>query len=59
MRSIALRGASYNEQYTNGSLLIELGTDGNTLSHAKYSARLLGKALAELIKGDGIQSDRH
>lgn len=50
MRPIALRGASYNEQYTNGSLLIEIGTDGNTLSQAKYSAKLLGSALSELIK---------
>ena len=50
MRRVALRGASYNEQYTNGSLLIEVGTDGNTLSQASYSAELLAKALAELIK---------
>ena len=50
MRQIALRGASYNGQYTSGSLLIEIGTDGNTLSQASYSAELLGKALAELIK---------
>ena len=50
MRQVALRGASYNEQYTSGSLLIEIGTDGNTLSQAKYSAKLLGKAIAELIK---------
>lgn len=52
MRPIALRGASYNEQYTTGSLLIEVGTDGNTLSDAKHSAELLGKALADLIKGE-------
>ena len=50
MRHVALRGASYNGQYTSGSLLIEIGTDGNTLSQASYSAELLGKALAELIK---------
>lgn len=52
MRPVALRGASYNEQYTTGSLLIEVGTDGNSLSQAKHSAELLGKALAELIKGE-------
>lgn len=52
MRPIALRGASYNEQYTDGSLLIEIGTDGNTLSQAKYSATLLGGVLAKLIKSN-------
>lgn len=52
MRSTAIRGASYNEQYTTGSLLIEVGSDGNTLSEAKYSAELLGYALADLIKGN-------
>ena len=51
MRPIALRGASYNEQYTKGSLLIEIGTDGNTLSQAKNAAQILGKYLADLIKG--------
>lgn len=52
LRPIALRGASYNEQYTNGSLLIEIGTDGNTLSQAKYSAKLLANSLTELIKSE-------
>ncbi len=52
MRSLALRGASYNEQYTEGSLLIEVGAHGNTLAEAKHSAELLGTALADLIKGE-------
>ncbi len=52
MRPVALRGASYNEQYTPGSLLIEIGTDGNTLTQAKNAAKLLGSSLSELIKGE-------
>ncbi len=52
MRPIALRGASYNEQYTKGSLLIEIGTDGNTLSQAKNAARILGKYISDLIKDE-------
>ncbi len=50
VRTTALRGASYNQQYTEGSVLVEIGADGNTLSQAKYSAELLANAVAELIK---------
>jgi stage II sporulation protein P len=52
MRSVALRGASYNQQYTDGSLLIEIGTDGNTLSEAKRSGEFFAKSFAKLIKGE-------
>lgn len=41
----------YNENLTKGSLLIEVGTDANTLDEAKYSGRLLGKALALVLNG--------
>ncbi len=51
VRTTALRGASYNQQYTEGSVLVEIGSDGNTLSQAKYSAELLANTFAELIKG--------
>ena len=50
VRTTALRGASYNQQYTDGSVLVEIGSDGNTLSQAKYSAELLANTVAELIK---------
>ena len=52
VRTTALRGASYNQQYTEGSVLVEIGSDGNTLSQAKYSAELLANTFAELIKGE-------
>ncbi len=48
-RPINLRKSSFNEQYTPGSLLIEVGTNVNTLAEAKRSAVLLGETLAELI----------
>ncbi len=51
VRTTALRGASYNQQYTEGSVLVEIGSDGNTLSQAKYSAELLANTVAKLIKG--------
>ncbi len=36
----------YNENLTKGSLLVEFGTEVNTLDEAKYSGELFGKALA-------------
>ncbi len=39
----------YNQDLTSGSLLIEVGSHGNTLEQAKYSGELIGKALAELF----------
>lgn len=50
-RPINLRGPSFNEQYTPGSLLIEIGSCGNTLTEAKNAALLLGDTLSELILG--------
>lgn len=41
----------YNEHMTTGSLLIEVGTDANTLGEAEYSGTLLGKALAQVLNG--------
>lgn len=49
VRPINLRKSSFNQQYTPGSLLIEVGGNANTLAEAKRSAVLLGKTLAELI----------
>ncbi len=40
----------YNMHINTGSLLIEVGTDGNTLSEARYSGKLLGKALAQVLQ---------
>lgn len=51
MRSINLRSASFNEQYTKGSLLIEVGATASTLDEAKLSAEILAEYLAREIKG--------
>ncbi len=40
---------NYNQQLTTGSLLLEVGGHGNTLEEAKYTARLVGLALADLL----------
>ncbi len=47
-RPLSLTGARYNQYVTPGSLLIEVGSEGNTLEEATYSARLLGRTLVEM-----------
>lgn len=39
----------YNMNLTHGSILIEVGTDGNTLDEAVYSGSLLGNVLSEVL----------
>ncbi len=53
MRPINLRAASFNAEHAPGSILIEIGSCGNTLSEAKNCATLLGKTIAEIILTDG------
>lgn len=48
-RPILFIPRKYNQNLTTGSLLIECGTDANTLEQAKYSAELLGNALASTL----------
>ena len=50
-RPLSLMPKNYNESLTTGSLLIEFGTDVNTLAEAHYSAELVGNALSELLSG--------
>lgn len=49
-RPISLRGSTYNQELAPASLLLEIGAAGNSLEEATVSARLVGLALAELIK---------
>lgn len=49
-RPINLRRASFNEQYTPGSMLIEVGSDVNSLPEALRAARLLARGLADVIR---------
>ena len=48
-RPILFTARKYNQNITTGSLLIECGTDANTLKQAKYSATLVGNALASTL----------
>ncbi len=39
----------YNQDLTTGSLLLEIGTHGNTLEQAQYAGELVGKSLAQTL----------
>lgn len=43
---------AYNMNVNTGSLLIEVGTDSNTLEEAVYSGKLLGQALCEVLQNN-------
>ena len=48
-RPVMLASKKYNQSLTKGSLLIEFGTEVNTLSEACYSAELVGNSLVSLL----------
>lgn len=48
-RPINLRGASFNEQFRPGSMLLEVGSCGNTLEEAKLAVRLFAAAFADML----------
>jgi stage II sporulation protein P len=43
---------TYNMDFNNGSLLIEFGTDANTVAEASRSGACLGEALASVLRPD-------
>ncbi len=45
----------YNQNLTTGSLLIEVGSHGNTLEQALLAGEWIGKSLAEVLK-NGVES---
>lgn len=50
MRPLYLVGSRYNQHLSKGYLLVEVGTDVNTVAEAEYSATLLGNTIAKLLK---------
>lgn len=48
-RPITLRTSRFNQQLTNGSLLIEIGCHGNTLQEALAGARLFARAAGQVL----------
>lgn len=49
MRPVILRNSRYNQQVTPGSLLVEVGTAGNSLDEALTAARLFAQGFAETV----------
>jgi stage II sporulation protein P len=45
MRPILLRNSGYNQHLSTGSLLVEMGTCGNSLEEAERAAEVLGDAI--------------
>ncbi len=48
-RPILFDYRKYNQDLTTGSLLIEVGSHGNTLEQAEYSGELIGKSLSRVL----------
>lgn len=48
-RPIMFDYRKYNQDLTTGSLLIEVGSHGNTLEQVRYSGELIGEALADAL----------
>ena len=49
MRPILFSARKYNMDVTPCSVLLEMGSDSNTLEEAEYSGRLIGTALGKLV----------
>lgn len=49
-RPMSFKQCVYNFDIINGSILIELGSEANTLEEALYSAELLGNSLVKVLK---------
>lgn len=56
MRPILFAGRKYNMDVVPCSVLLEFGSDSNTLAEAEYSGHLVGRALSEYI--EKIQENR-
>ncbi len=51
-RPVSFTKERYNTHTTKGSVIIEVGTTGNTLEEALVSADMIGNAVAEFIKSN-------
>lgn len=48
-RPIALRSSRFNQQLSNGSILVEIGSHGNTLQEALSGARLFARSAGQVL----------
>lgn len=52
MRPINLRAQRFNQQLSKGAVIIEVGTNGNTLDEAKRGALLIADAAVKVLCGE-------
>ena len=50
-RPMTMRSARYNQQLSAGSVLVEVGTHGNTLQEALSAARLFARSAGQVLLG--------
>ena len=50
-RPIVLRNSRYNQNLSTGSLLVEVGGHGNTLTEALAGARLFAQSVSQVLLG--------
>lgn len=50
MRPIDVRQERFNEQLTNGSLIVEIGTNGNTLEEAQRAGRYIAEVISAVLR---------
>lgn len=48
-RPLKFMNANYNQNLTHGSILIEMGSEANTLDEAMYSGQMVGQALGQVL----------
>jgi len=50
IRGVRTKAGTYNQEYNTHALLLEFGTDYNTLEEAKYAAELFAEVVVEVLK---------
>lgn len=50
MRPLSFSNSKYNMNATHGSILVEVGTEVNTVAEARYTGQLVGEILGETLK---------
>jgi len=53
-RPVLFQYCQYNQQLSTGSLLLEIGSHGNTVEQAVYTGELIGRAMAEMFEERSI-----
>ena len=53
MRPITLRNSNYNQQFTSGSMLVEIGAAGNSLDEALTAGQLFARGFAAAVTKNG------